>query len=155
MLHLHRTACLGRTVIRMNFLTIVLFASTALADDAGEKLMGTWQVEGSNPPETWTLVRKGDVQTIVRTEAGNVTLNLKCKLTLAACRGIDSGRPAKVTMYASGSALVHWELQNTNLIIRRFALDGQALTIEARDVTGQGKSRALRLIRRFQAAAKP
>jgi len=86
--------------LRAGVLTILLFATVAWADGLGtrDRLMGTWEVEGGNPAETWTLAQKGDVQTIVRTEGGQVTLNLRCKPAAGECHGVDSGKAARVTI---------------------------------------------------------
>jgi hypothetical protein len=140
-------------LIRAGLLAGILWVHSACAAAPAENqnFLGTWEAEGSpNAGEVWKLEQEGTQQSVVRTEAGKVTLSLKCKPVLRECHGTDGGKRANVTMYFSGPALVHWEVRDTNLILRRFVVDGQNLTIEARQITGQGKPTALRLVRHLR-----
>jgi hypothetical protein len=135
------------------FLCVAFWLATGAAAADREGLLGTWEVQGGAGNETWSLESKKEVQTIVRKQDGKVTLNLTCRPREGECTGVDAGKKARVSMYFNGPALVHWEVRDTNLIVRRFFLDGQVLTIEAKQVTGQGKPSHLRLVRRLEAAA--
>src|SRR4051794_28404530 len=106
---------------------------------APQDLLGVWDVQGGESREKWSVESKRDVQIFVRRESGKITLRLTCSPQAGGCAGIDDGKKAHVTMYARGPVLTHWEVRDTNLILRRFVVEGKVMTIEARQLTGRGR----------------
>lgn len=142
--------------IRTALLGGVLCAMALWAADSPDRddLLGSWEVQGGNAHETWSIQSDTKEMTVTRKQDGKVTFNVTCPPFGSECKGEDEGKNVKVSMYFNGAALVQIETRGSDVFKRRFSLEGadKELSIEVTPITG-GKSVTMHLKKDLQASA--
>ena len=112
-----------------------LFAFGAVADENADRarLAGAWQVQneaGTPSASVWVLDEKNDSMHITNMKGDRKLAEFECNTVGHECEIEDSGRHAKVSLWFSGPKLVELETRGDEVVKRRFAVSGQADTLE-------------------------
>ena len=130
-----------KTVISMAGFLVLSMA--ALAQDPADraKLIGSWELETPSTAENargWTLNGTEDNLRVTHTQAGRPVLEFECNTMGKEC--VLKERKTKVSMWYAGSALMELETRGSDVLKRRFSVDGDVLTVEETSVVPSGKS---------------
>ncbi len=122
------------------------FSAGAAGDQAEDraKLNGTWQMENpSGKPVTWVIEQKTDVAHFTNTEGDQKSADFECSTRGKECQVAESGKGAKISMWYNGASLVQMETKGSDVMKRKFSVDGDKMSVEITPIEPPGKAETL------------
>lgn len=140
------------------FAGMVFFAAIALPQDREQrtKLIGAWELQtpaNGDGTRGWSFDAKGDTIHVVHTLGGHTVADFECNTLGKECEVKGAGHKTKVTLWYSGSKLVELESKGSEVMKRRFAVQGDDMEMEEIPVVPAGKAETLKF-KRAQMAAR-
>jgi hypothetical protein len=137
---------------------VVMFAAVALPQDNEQraKLSGAWELQdAANGQDSrgWSFEPTGDSIHVVHTLGGRTVADFECNTVGKECEIKESGHKAKVALWYSGPKLIELETKGSDVLKRRFAVQGDAMEMEKIPVVPTGSAETLKF-KRGQMAAR-
>jgi hypothetical protein len=139
--------------VRLLVIGALSVCAVAFADQAEDraKLVGTWRASAG--ATAWTIEQDAGELHVIRSENDRKVADYRCNTSGRECKIEDEGKPATVSLWFNGPALVELETRGNDIVKRRFSMGaGDDLKVEVTPITGGWKAETIEL-KRVEVAA--